>query len=306
MKISSFHFFMLSGLAFFTACTNSGTEKKTASGFTYRVYRNIDGPKPKVGDYVTIHLVNRTADDSVLYDSRKAGQPMRFRLERIPFEGSFEEGLTYLSPGDSATFYVPADSLYNYLYKSKGLTVPQEKTSFKQGTRIRFDISLLRIEDYVTAEQEMLMRASRMEKAEQAALDHFVRIQGLDSVLQDGKYWLKMIEQGKGAFLDSGKVLVVEYTGSKLDGTVVDDNRKSGRPYRFLPGAQQVVPGWELAFKGKRIGDRFKFVLPSSLAYGPEGLSDPRTGTYLIEPYTPMVFDIRILAQENLEISAGK
>ena len=78
--------------------------KKTASGFTYRVYKNIDGPKPKVGDYVTIHLVNRTADDSILFDSRKAGQPMRFRLERIPFEGSFEEGLTYISPGDSATF----------------------------------------------------------------------------------------------------------------------------------------------------------------------------------------------------------
>lgn len=293
-------------LIFLASCQQNGTEKKTASGFTYRVYKNIDGPKPKVGDYVTIHLVNRTADDSILFDSRKAGQPMRFRLERIPFEGSFEEGLTYISPGDSATFYVPADSLYDYLYKRKGIQVEQEKTSFRKGSMIRFDISLLRVEDYVTAEQEMLQRASEMEKKERESLAGYVQAQRLDSLRQPEGYWLQQVEAGKGEKLDSGNVVVVEYTGYKLDGTVVDDSRNSGKAYRFLPGARQVVPGWELAVKGKRIGERLKIVLPSSLAYGAEGFSDPRTGTYLIEPYTPLVFDIRILAQEPVEVSAGK
>jgi FKBP-type peptidyl-prolyl cis-trans isomerase len=301
--------YLLLCLAFLTvtiACRNKGTEKKTASGFTYKVYRNIDGPKPKIGDYVTIELVNRTADDSILFDSRKSGQPMRFRLERIPFEGSFEEGLTYLSPGDSATFFVPADSLYDYLYKRKGIPVPQEKTTFRPGTNIRFDISLLRIEDYVTAEQEMLQRASMKEKAEQQTLSRYATTQGLDSARRSEGYWFALLEVGNGPLLDSGNVVVVEYTGSKLDGTVVDDSRKNGKAYRFLPGAHQVVRGWELAVKGRRIGDRFRIVLPSSLAYGEEGFSDPRTGTYLIEPYTPLVFDIKIVAQEKVEVNAKK
>src|SRR5450432_508135 len=94
-----------------------GKEMKTDSGFKYILYTESNGPKARIGNYITMTMVYKNNNDSVLFDSRSNGKPIRFRLEKIPFKGSFEDGLTYLSTNDSATFYVPADSLYNFLYK---------------------------------------------------------------------------------------------------------------------------------------------------------------------------------------------
>ncbi len=53
------------------ACTNkSGSEKTTESGFKYVVYTKSEGPKIKVGDYVTLIMVYKNEKDSILFDSR--------------------------------------------------------------------------------------------------------------------------------------------------------------------------------------------------------------------------------------------
>src|SRR4051812_21927519 len=107
------------------AC-KKGKEFKTESGFKYVLYTESKGTKPKIGDYVTLIMTYKNENDSVLFDYKKNGGPVRFQLERIPFKGSFEDGLQYISENDSATFYVPADSLYA-LYYANGET-PQDKT----------------------------------------------------------------------------------------------------------------------------------------------------------------------------------
>src|SRR5690242_17720986 len=79
---------------------------KAKTGLTYYIYRENKGPKPEVGDWVTVEMVYKDEQDSILFDSRKGGKPLRFAVRQSPFVGSFEEGLTYLSEGDSVTFFV--------------------------------------------------------------------------------------------------------------------------------------------------------------------------------------------------------
>src|SRR5688572_13595630 len=81
-------------------------QMKTQSGMTYILHKENKGKKPEVGDWVTIEMVYKDENDSILFDSHKGGKPLRFAVRKPPFAGSFEEGLTYLSAGDSATFFI--------------------------------------------------------------------------------------------------------------------------------------------------------------------------------------------------------
>ena len=125
----------------------NGEEKKTDSGFKYVIYTKSEGPKIQLGDYVTLIMVYKNDKDSILFDSRNSALPLRFQLDKIPFKGSFEDGLLNLAKNDSATFYVPADSLYAYLFTGRsGIVIPQSETGFTPGTLVKFDIKVVNLQ----------------------------------------------------------------------------------------------------------------------------------------------------------------
>src|SRR5205085_909403 len=213
---------------------------------------------------ITMSMVYRNDKDSILFDSRKNGKPIRFRLEKIPFKGSFEDGLTYLSEKDSATFYVPADSLYNYLYKSRGKEhVSQNETGFIAGSLLKFDIKVEKIQNDVQAEEEMQMHLSSLEKKERADLAGYITRKKITVPRDSAGYYLIMHESGKGESIDSGKIVMVEYEGRFLNDSVFDGTNKAGHPYKFISGANHVNPGWEMVMKKMHAGDKFTLILPS-------------------------------------------
>ena len=291
----------------FSVSCKKGKEMKTESGFKYILYTESKGPKAQIGDYITMDMVYRNNKDSILFDSRLNGSPIRFRLEKIPFKGSFEDGITYLAANDSATFFVPADSLYNFLYTERGAEkTSQEETAFIPGSLLKFEIKLLKIQSEADAEEEMNVEFSRMEKQERVDLAHYIDAKKISVPPDDSGYYLIINETGKGAAIDSGKIITVEYEGRFLNDSVFDGTKKAGRPYRFLSGADHVILGWELAMKDLHEGDKFTLLVPSKLAYGEEGLQDPQNGTFLVPPYTPLVFDINIISVEDVPAVSGK
>jgi FKBP-type peptidyl-prolyl cis-trans isomerase FkpA len=61
----------------------------------------------------------------------------------------------------------------------------------------------------------------------------------------------------------------VHYTGTKRDGSVFDSSVKRGEPAEFpLDG---VIKGWTEGLQLMREGDKFRFTIPSELAYGANG-----------------------------------
>ena len=298
MRYRTVTFLILIIIAFISC--KKGKELKTESGLKYILYTESTGTKAKIGDYVTLELVYRNNNDSVLFDSRDNKIPIRFRLEKIPFVGSFEEALTYLSANDSATVFVPADSLYKYLHKSGQANIVRQKESvFTPGSFLKFEIKLLKIQGESEAEEEMVFELSKKDRQEQIDLANYLRKIKITAPQDSTGYNLIMIEKGNGPSVDSGKVVTVEYEGRFLNDSVFDGTKNAGHPYKFISGAHHVIKGWEMAMKEMHAGDRFTLILPSKLAFGEEGIHDPKNGMYIVPPYAPLLYDIKIISVED-------
>lgn len=82
----------------------------------------------------------------------------------------------------------------------------------------------------------------------------------------------------------------VHYHGTLIDGTVFDSSVQRGEPISFpLNG---VIPGWTEGLQLMQVGDKYRFFIPSELAYG-------ETGTGPIGPNSTLIFEVELLGIED-------
>ena len=79
----------------------------------------------------------------------------------------------------------------------------------------------------------------------------------------------------------------MHYHGTLPDGTVFDSSVEREQPATF--GLQQIIPGWQEALPMMKEGDKWKIVLPPSLAYGEQGAGGD------IGPNQVLIFEIELL-----------
>lgn len=80
------------------------------------------------------------------------------------------------------------------------------------------------------------------------------------------------IKKGKGAQAKKGDAVSVHYVGVLFKGgKQFDASWDRGEPFSFQLGAGMVIPGWDKGVAGMREGGRRRLVIPSDLAYGPQG-----------------------------------
>jgi len=279
-------------IALMVGCKHAN-EKMSASGMKYIMYSENPGPKPKLGDFVTLDLVYKTENDSVLFDSHQNKLPMRFQLMDPPFTGSMEEGITLMAAGDSATFYVSADSMVRKVFSKMGGENYRRPEFLKTGSFLKFDIKLLRIQSELEAAEEMFKDQDQRKAKENNDIHRYVTDhKNFDQLDSSGIYIMKEIT-GKGIPVDSGKRVFINYTGKLLDGTVFASNGANGH-YTFVVDRGEVIKGWDVAFQKLRQGDKATLVIPSHLAYGDEGLRNKSNGMFIIEPGTPLVFEVEV------------
>lgn len=101
--------------------------------------------------------------------------------------------------------------------------------------------------------------------------------------LQDGILLTELVA-GSGAKASANGSVQVRYIGKLPDGTVFD---QSNQPQWFR--LDSVIAGWRSALQQMQTGAKWRLVIPSAQAYGADGAGD------LIEPYTPLVFEIELL-----------
>jgi peptidylprolyl isomerase len=74
---------------------------------------------------------------------------------------------------------------------------------------------------------------------------------------------------GTGPVVASGQTITVHYTGALWsDGTVFDSSWPRKSPANFVIGQGQVIPGWDKALVGKKVGSRVLLVVPPADGYG--------------------------------------
>lgn len=88
----------------------------------------------------------------------------------------------------------------------------------------------------------------------------------------------------------------VHYHGTLINGTVFDSSVERKEPISFpLNG---VIPGWTEGLQLMKVGDKYKFFIPSALAYGEQG-----TGP--IPPGATLIFEVELLAIEKPDAKAA-
>jgi FKBP-type peptidyl-prolyl cis-trans isomerase len=129
-------------------------------------------------------------------------------------------------------------------------------------------------------------------------VDDFHAGDGLTPItLPDGLKYVEL-RKGTGAVAHSGDTVTVQYTGWFTDGTVFDSSRTRNLPFTFTINAnpEQVIPGWDEGVPGLAAGGQRKLIVPSALAYGPNGQQDPNTGVTIIPPDATLVFEIELIS----------
>ena len=93
---------------------------------------------------------------------------------------------------------------------------------------------------------------------------------------------------GQGVEVKSGQLVSVHYILSLSDGTVIQNSKDLGQPFKFTFGANEVIPGWEMGFAGMKVGGVRTIIIPPELAYG-SNQAGP------IPPNSTLVFTIELL-----------
>lgn len=96
-----------------------------------------------------------------------------------------------------------------------------------------------------------------------------------------------VLQEGTGAFPIATSNVKVHYTGMFLDGKIFDSSVQRGEPISF--GLNQVIKGWTEGVQLMKEGAKYKFYIPSYLAYGEQGAGG------VIQPNSDLIFEVELL-----------
>lgn len=97
----------------------------------------------------------------------------------------------------------------------------------------------------------------------------------------------EVITMGNGLKPTAEDSVKVQYEGTTIDGKVFDSSYKRGEPVTFL--LKDVIRGWTEGLQLMPVGSKFKFYIPSELAYGEGGAGN------MIEPFATLIFVVELL-----------
>jgi len=98
----------------------------------------------------------------------------------------------------------------------------------------------------------------------------------------------EVLTEGAGEHPKATDKVTVHYTGKNLDGSVFDSSVERGEPATFpLNG---VIAGWTEGVQLMKPGSKFRFYIPSDLAYGDRGAGAD------IAPGATLMFDVELIS----------
>jgi FKBP-type peptidyl-prolyl cis-trans isomerase len=101
------------------------------------------------------------------------------------------------------------------------------------------------------------------------------------TVLASGLQY-KVLVEGSGISPEVTDTVNVKYTGTLTDGSVFDSSRDNAAKMPLM----RMIPGWQEGLPLMKAGSKYKFYIPSDLAYGDNGQLAGRT----------LIFDIELVS----------
>lgn len=132
--------------------TDRSAYKQTANGLYYKIHTANEGEKAKLNDFIIADLSYETESGYDIF----AKDDLAFSFSQQLFGGAINEGLEMMTKGDSATFIIPANKIYQ-----------NKLPSFvKEQEGIVFQIKLFEIMDEKAYKQQMRVRSQSSKPVE--------------------------------------------------------------------------------------------------------------------------------------------
>lgn len=292
---------MFLALAAIGLASCNGGFKKGNGGMLYDIHVDKGGAKIQEGDFVSLNMIIKTDGDSVLMSTYEQGRPILI----MPFPkpqstGDIINGIKLLAEGDSATIKTDIDSI-----TKKGMRRPPVK-----GKYIVYELKVNKViakgkmadtafNSAITA--YMKGQADIMKKAEPAKIKKYIDDNKLTVTTTASGLNYVITKQGAGDKPGTGDTVLVNYVGKFVNGKLFETNvkevaqkEKTFNPmmqYKPIPvavGVRAVIPGWDEGLMLLNKGAKATFIIPSKLAYGEQG-------NQIIQPFTPLVFEVEVV-----------
>ncbi|MDO9184950.1 MAG: FKBP-type peptidyl-prolyl cis-trans isomerase [Bacteroidia bacterium] len=277
-----------------SSCWNNSPYKgytRSDSGLYYKLQAIGDGKrKPAPGDFLQLKITYKTIKDSVFLDSYYCNETGMVILpfNRSSFEGSFEEGLTSMNAGDSNSFIVSSDSLFEKFFNSE---LP---LFLEPGSMVKMDVklqSILTREEYLAELEKYKVIVEDRDIEESRKLKIYLDTNQTQFYqINNGMYYLP-VKQGVGEYVKYGDMVKIHYIGYFLNGKKFESTYERGQPLEFNFGEDgQVINGFKTAISLMNEGAKTKFIIPSRLAFGETGSS-----TNIVPAYSTVIYEIELL-----------
>ncbi|MFL5728393.1 MAG: FKBP-type peptidyl-prolyl cis-trans isomerase [Cytophagaceae bacterium] len=272
--------------------------KKTETGLKYKIIADsTTGPNGEDGGYIIFNYIMKNSKDSMIVNTYTSGGPVPAPIGQSSFKGSLEEGFKLLSQGDSAQFFVSADSVFE---KTFHRDLPK---GVDKGTDLQFIIKVVKLYTKAEAEKELAKQKEMQQKMqEQAMVEEQNQTTADSTTLVDylkknnikakrtpnGVYYV-VHKSSNGPTITAGEKISVHYKGTLLDGTKFDSSYDRGTPFELTVGTGQVIRGWDEGLAALKKGEKATLYIPSGMAYGPRGAGGA------IPPNANLIFEVEIL-----------
>ena len=280
---------------------------------------NPEGQKVLENDLLIGKFTIKFGDSLVSDGAKMQPQPIvRADSSSRVFQGDLIDGVLMMRKGEICTFAFERDSIFKLFdgnlppYFVSGMYAywTTEIDDIKTDQEQKEEEAKYRMEQEAQMAKHKILSDS-LAQLEPQTIAKAIKDYGFDSKAINGVYFKKTLTNNTNLKPKEGDKAKVHYIGKFTDGklfdTSVEEAAKAanifqqGRPYEpleFTIGKRMMIPGFEEAVKMMNKGEKAIVLIPSNLAYGPDGRGE-------ILPSSPLIFELELVEIEKGEAPKG-
>lgn len=292
--------FALATLILASGCNDQRFEKDK-DGNEYKIIRASGGKLAVAGDYMEMNTLVKYKD-SVLFNSVEKSSPKFIPFDTAQMPPYFKE----VHEGDSLVIRQSTDSILKHgpgaPWMQRGQYITQSfkivklfsnKESADSASKpFVAAANLINSKEMEDTIEKHMATDTALVNADAKDIQNYMAKNNLTGTKTPWGTYVVIDSAGSGPNLTSNDVAVVYYTGRTFDDSTFDSNTDKKfnhlEPIYINMSAYKVIPGWIDGLKMMKKGSVGKFLIPSYLGYGKNGMP-PR-----IAPNTNLVFNIRV------------
>ncbi|MCK5137608.1 MAG: FKBP-type peptidyl-prolyl cis-trans isomerase [Bacteroidales bacterium] len=221
------------------------------------------GVNPEYYDTVVIDFHASLLDGTTIASSEINGEAFTFYLWDWAFIHGLNEAVSYMNEGSKARAIIPSPLAFGAY--SSGVIKPY--------STLLYDLELIEVRPGIPVEpfstEDLLLNTTN-----------------------SGLQYYKVV-QNEEVMVKTGNTVSVQYTAYLPNGNIFDSSVKRESPAEFTVSAGSLIPGFFEGLMLMKVGEKFRFIIPSDLGYGEQG-SFP-----VIPPNSTLTFDIEVLEIKN-------